>query len=251
VSGPHRPLDASGFDASPGISDSGQAPALIDLSADRALRTVEDFSGGLLHASRLRLGSKRGMDLVGALLALVVLSPILLAVSASLLVSSGPPILYAQQRVGRGGRSFRILKFRTMRHGSHALMDEYWEHNELDGPIFKMRSDPRVTAVGRLLRKYSVDELPQLVNVLLGQMSLVGPRPLVPEEYASLGNRELQRLLVRPGITGLWQVSGRNDVDFRSWMDLDLEYIRTWSLRSDVRILLRTIPAVLTARGSY
>jgi lipopolysaccharide/colanic/teichoic acid biosynthesis glycosyltransferase len=243
---PDRPIDTPLFDSTLATDKGARSAARIDLPAGGPR-----LSGGLLETSRLHLGAKRGMDLVGALLALVLLSPVLLVASVAILVSSGPRILYVQQRVGRDGKPFRIVKFRTMRHDADELMEEYWEHNELDGPIFKMRRDPRVTRVGRMLRKYSVDELPQLVNVVRGEMSLVGPRPLVPEEYAGFGDRELQRLLVRPGITGLWQVSGRCDVHFRSWMDLDLEYIRTWSLRSDVRILLRTIPAVLTARGSY
>jgi lipopolysaccharide/colanic/teichoic acid biosynthesis glycosyltransferase len=227
------------------------APRIEPVLDIRPVDLEAGLRGGLLGAARWQLAAKRAIDMVGATLALVLLSPVLLAASVAILVSSGPAILYQQERVGREGRPFRIIKFRTMHRDAHALMDEYWSRNELDGPIFKIRRDPRVTRVGRILRKFSVDELPQLVNVLRGDMALVGPRPLVPEEYAGFGARELQRLWATPGITGLWQVSGRNDIGFRSWMDMDLEYIRTWNLRLDAEVLLKTIPAVLTARGSY
>lgn len=209
------------------------------------------LDGDLLRASPWQLATKRGVDVIGALIAFLLLSPLFVLAFLGVLISSGSPVFFQQVRVGRYGRPIRILKFRTMHKGADSLMGDYWSRNELDGPIFKMRDDPRVTRVGRLLRKFSIDELPQLVNVVVGDMSLVGPRPLVAEEYATLGPRECQRLLATPGLTGIWQVSGRCDVDFQTWIEMDLDYIRTWSLRRDFGVLLRTIPAVLTGRGSY
>jgi len=213
--------------------------------------TTTDLVGGLLSAPRWRLAVKRGVDVFGSLLGLVLLAPVFVVASLAVLATSGPPVLYTQMRVGRFGRSFRIIKIRTMRRDADSQMGPYQLRNELDGPIFKIRDDPRTTRIGRILRRFSVDELPQLVNVLIGQMSLVGPRPLLPEEHAELDEQARLRCLATPGLTGIWQVSGRCDVDFHTWIDMDLEYIRTWNLRRDVGVLVRTIPAVITGRGSY
>ena len=213
--------------------------------------TLPTGDWALLTASAGRRACKRGLDLLGAAIAIVLLSPLLVIVAAAIATTSRGGPLYRQVRVGREGRPFTIWKFRTMRRGAHDLMPEVVDLNELDGPIFKIRRDPRATPVGRFVRKFSLDELPQLVNVVRGDMSLVGPRPLVPEEYAHLDADQTRRLLARPGMTGTWQVSGRCDVDFARWMELDLDYIRHWSLRLDLQVLLRTIPAVLRARGSY
>jgi lipopolysaccharide/colanic/teichoic acid biosynthesis glycosyltransferase len=210
-----------------------------------------DGAWKLLSASRWQLATKRALDIVVALVALILLSPLLVLTSLAILVTSRGGILYTQVRVGRNGRPFTIIKFRTMQADADARMDEVELLNELDGPIFKIRRDPRVTPVGRAIRRFSVDELPQLVNVLRGDMSLAGPRPLVPEEYAHFTAYELQRLLATPGLTGIWQVSGRCDVDFRSWIEMDLDYIRHWNLRLDMTVLARTIPAVVLGRGSY
>jgi lipopolysaccharide/colanic/teichoic acid biosynthesis glycosyltransferase len=210
-----------------------------------------DRSWSLLRASRWQLATKRTIDIVGALLTLVLLSPLLLITALAVLATSRGGIFYTQVRVGRGGRPFTIIKFRTMHEAAHSLMGYYEGLNDLDGPIFKLRNDPRVTQVGRWLRRFSIDEIPQLVNVLRGDMSLVGPRPLVPEEYAHFSPYEVQRLLATPGLTGIWQVGGRCDVDFHSWIEMDLEYIRRWNLRLDLTVLAKTVPAVALGRGSY
>ena len=236
-----------------------EPPVVLRPSPVHAPAPVHDLSTAatdvtawrLLSASRLQLATKRSMDIVGAVLALVLLSPILLVTSLAILVTSRGGVFYTQTRVGRDGRPFTLFKFRTMHRGADALMDRYEALNELDGPIFKIRNDPRVTRVGRTIRRFSVDELPQFVNVLRGDMSLVGPRPFLAEEYTELSPYQSQRLLATPGLTGVWQVSGRCDVDFHRWMEMDLDYIRDWSLRLDLGVILRTLPAVLSGRGSY
>jgi len=207
--------------------------------------------GGLLGARLWQLAVKRAMDIVGSLLLLVLLAPLLLIFALAIAFTSPGPILYRQERVGRGGRPFTMFKFRSMYERAHEERESHHHLNEATGPVFKIREDPRVTAVGRLIRRTSMDELPQLVNVLSGQMSLVGPRPSLPEECTHYGEREMGRLLVRPGITCIWQVSGRSDLDFDTWVALDLEYIRTWTLRQDVALLLKTVPAVVTGKGAY
>jgi exopolysaccharide biosynthesis polyprenyl glycosylphosphotransferase len=193
---------------------------------------------------------KRAVDLVGASLGLVVLGPALLALAAAVRLSDGGPALFVQERVGRYGRPFRMLKLRTMVPGAEARLAELRDHNEVRGPAFKMRGDPRVTRLGAWLRRLSLDELPQLVNVLRGEMSLVGPRPPLPAEVAAYEPWQLRRLSVRPGMTGLWQVSGRADLPFERWMALDLQYVDEWSLWLDLRVLARTLPAVLTGTGA-
>jgi lipopolysaccharide/colanic/teichoic acid biosynthesis glycosyltransferase len=205
----------------------------------------------LLAAPRWQLATKRTFDIVASVIALVLLAPLLAATAIAIVATSRGGALFRQVRVGRDGRPFTMLKFRTMHAGADALMPVIESANELDGPIFKIRRDPRVTRLGRTIRRYSVDELPQLVNVIRGDMSLVGPRPLVAEEYRRLDERWRARLLAAPGLTGAWQAGGRCDVALERWMELDLGYIRRWSLGLDLRILARTVPAVLLARGSY
>jgi lipopolysaccharide/colanic/teichoic acid biosynthesis glycosyltransferase len=206
---------------------------------------------GLLFAARWQLIAKRAMDVVGSSVLLLLLSPLLLLTAAAVLLTSRGPVLYVQQRIGRDGEPFRMLKFRSMRVDAHEGRHEVTHLNEARGPVFKVRRDPRITAVGRVIRKLSIDELPQLVNVLRGEMSLVGPRPPLPEEWAEYGPRERDRLAVAPGITCVWQVSGRSDLDFDTWVDMDLAYISEWTLRLDIRLLLLTIPAVVSGRGAY
>jgi lipopolysaccharide/colanic/teichoic acid biosynthesis glycosyltransferase len=206
---------------------------------------------GLTHARAWKRFVKRAIDVVGGVLLIVLLAPILVVTAIAIWVSSRGSVLYVQVRVGKGGRPFRMLKFRSMRRLAHDDRDNMIHLNEVSGPVFKIREDPRLTRVGRLMRKLSIDELPQLLNVIAGQMSLVGPRPPLPEEYAIYSPRERRRLSVRPGLTCIWQVSGRSDVDFESWVDMDLEYIDTWSFGQDLKLLLLTIPAVLSGRGAY
>jgi lipopolysaccharide/colanic/teichoic acid biosynthesis glycosyltransferase len=174
----------------------------------------------------------------------------LLACALAVRLTSSGPILFAQRRVGLNGRTFRLYKFRSMFADAETRRAHLQHLNEMSGPVFKMKRDPRVTAVGRSLRRLSLDELPQLWNVVRGDMSLVGPRPPIPEEVQGYVRWQRRRLSMKPGLTCLWQVNGRNQVGFDEWMKLDLAYIDNWSLKLDLQILLRTIPALLQARGA-
>jgi len=193
---------------------------------------------------------KAVLDRALALALLVALAPLLLLIALAVRIGIGSPILYIQRRGGLYGRPFAMLKFRTMRVGAEAEREALLAHNQMDGPVFKMANDPRVTPLGRILRRYSLDELPQLFNVLRGHMSLVGPRPLPLAETQALHGGHRRRLAMRPGLTCLWQVSGRNDLSFAEWMTLDLEYVDRWTLGLDVAVLLRTIPAIISGRGA-
>jgi len=194
---------------------------------------------------------KRLVDIGGAAAALWVLFPFLLVVSALVKLTSPGTIFFRQLRVGLHGKKFHMLKFRSMVADAEALKATLAGQNEQLGPVFKMKRDPRVTPLGRILRKYSIDELPQLVNVLRGDMTLVGPRPPVPQEVAQYEPWQRRRLSVPPGLTCLWQVSGRNEVAFEDWMYLDLQYIDHWSMGQDINLLLKTVPAVVSGRGSH
>jgi lipopolysaccharide/colanic/teichoic acid biosynthesis glycosyltransferase len=195
---------------------------------------------------------KRGLDVVVSLLLLLILAPILAAIALLVHLTSEGPVLYHWKVLGCRARPFLGYKFRTMVPNAEALKAEMLRHNEMTGPVFKMRDDPRVTPIGRFLRKYSLDELPQLWSVLRGDMSLVGPRPPSPEEFAAFEPWQRGKLAVTPGITCLWQVMGRSEIsDFDDWARLDLEYIERWSLGLDLRILLRTVPVVLRGHGAY
>ena len=219
--------------------------------AARNVERVGDLPVICLHAERLpaaRLILKRVVDVGVAGLALTVLSPLLAAITGLIKLDSRGPVLYRAQRAGRKGQPFRCYKFRTMVSDADALKAHLRRNNQRSGPIFKIAGDPRITRLGHFLRRYSLDELPQLWNVLKGEMSLVGPRPHPLDEFAGYEIEDLARLDVTPGITGLWQVSARRDPSFERAVELDREYIRTWSLRSDLCILLRTVLAV--ARGS-
>jgi len=185
---------------------------------------------------------KRIFDLVGTAAGAILLSPVLLVIAVAIKINSPGPVLYRSRRVGEGGRVFAFLKFRSMVRNAEMLRDELLHLNEVDGPVFKIARDPRITRVGAILRRSSLDELPQLWNVWRGDMSLVGPRPPIPEEVARYSAEQRRRLSVRPGLTCLWQVSGRSHVGFDEWMRLDLAYIDRRSLRLDLSILLRTIP---------
>jgi exopolysaccharide biosynthesis polyprenyl glycosylphosphotransferase len=194
---------------------------------------------------------KRTFDIVGATLLLIVLSPLLLAIALAVRFTSRGPIVFQSMRRGIGQRPFACLKFRTMHTDAEERQAELEELNEASGALFKIRDDPRLTTVGRMLRRFSLDELPQLVNVLRGDMSLVGPRPLPERDYEMLEDWHRKRYLVLPGITGLWQVSGRSELDFDDLVHLDFIYLENWSLALDLTILLKTIPAVITRRGAY
>lgn len=202
-------------------------------------------------ATRAQLVGKRLCDAILAGIGVVVLLPLFAAIAVAILVTSGRPVLYAWKVVGRRGRFFTGYKFRTMVRDADAQLTQLEKHNEMSGPVFKMTADPRVTPIGRILRKLSLDELPQLWSVLVGDMSLVGPRPPLRTEWERFAPWQRRKLAVTPGITCLWQVSGRSNItDFDDWVRMDIEYIDSWSLVLDFRILIRTVSAVLLARGA-
>jgi exopolysaccharide biosynthesis polyprenyl glycosylphosphotransferase len=203
-----------------------------------------------VRAKPVQRAMKRAIDIAVSAVALTFLAPLLLAVAAVVKLTSRGPLLFRQARVGQHGRQFNMLKFRSMVVNAEELKARLLAQNEQQGPVFKMRSDPRITGVGRFIRKYSIDELPQLLNVLRGEMSLVGPRPPVPAEVAKYEAWQRRRLSVRPGLTCVWQVSGRNEVSFEEWMYLDMQYIDHWSLQRDLELIAKTVPVVLTGRGA-
>ena len=194
--------------------------------------------------------AKRVVDFLMALALLVILSPVLLALALLIKLTSPGPVLYSQTRCGLGGRQFRVYKFRSMRADADSLRAELRALNEVDGPVFKIKNDPRCTNIGRLMRKFSLDELPQLFNILKGDMSFVGPRPPLPEEVEKYEPWQRRRLRMKPGLTCLWALEGRSGLDFRRWMELDLEYIDRWSPALDWKILVKTIPVVLSGKGA-
>ena len=211
-----------------------------------ALRSAMEATG----SRPLQRSAKRGLDVLLAAAALVALLPLLLIVAALVRLTSRGPVLFRQVRVGHQGRAFSMLKFRSMAADAELLRPLLERDNERQGPVFKMVRDPRITPVGRLLRKYSIDELPQLVNVLRGEMSLVGPRPPLPSEVALYEQWQLQRLSVPPGLTCLWQVQpDRCQLTFDQWVRLDLAYIEGWHLGRDLLLIARTVPAVVLGRG--
>jgi exopolysaccharide biosynthesis polyprenyl glycosylphosphotransferase len=201
---------------------------------------------GLSRSSRL---AKRGFDLLVASVALVIAAPVMLAVAAAIVAESGGPVLFRQLRVGRDGRPFRIVKFRTMDPDAEARHPELRRTHGFEGDLFKLEGDPRVTRVGRMLRATSLDELPQLINVVRGEMSLVGPRPLVLDEDAQITGWDRRRLHLTPGITGMWQIAGTGRVPLAEMVKIDYRYVAGWSLWLDLKILLRTVPHVLGRRG--
>jgi exopolysaccharide biosynthesis polyprenyl glycosylphosphotransferase len=203
------------------------------------------------HAPRpYQRSLKRLFDIFTSGAALVVLAPLLFVVAVLIKLTSRGPIFFKQERAGLHGRPFHMFKFRTMVVNAEALKAQLEKQNEQTGPVFKMKNDPRITSIGRFLRKHSIDELPQLINVLRGDMSVVGPRPPVPKEVAQYEGWQRRRLSVRPGLTCIWQVSGRNQISFKEWMFLDMRYIDHWSLMDDLSLILQTFPVVLTGRGA-
>jgi exopolysaccharide biosynthesis polyprenyl glycosylphosphotransferase len=203
-----------------------------------------------VHHDFMALKVKRAIDIVGSIVGLILSAPILLAAAIAIKLDDGGTVFFRQWRCGLNGRRFQMVKLRTMVPEAELLKTELLHLNEMDGPVFKIKDDPRTTEVGRTLRKWSIDELPQFWNVLRGQMSLVGPRPPTPDEVGSYRGRDRRRLSMRPGLTCLWQVSGRNEIDFDEWMRLDRKYIDEWRLRRDIVILLRTLPVILLRKGA-
>ncbi|MDH3889817.1 MAG: sugar transferase [candidate division Zixibacteria bacterium] len=190
------------------------------------------------------------VDRIGALVGLLLAAPLMLATAMAIKLESRGPVFFRQERSGLNGKTFKLFKFRTMCADAEEKKDTLKEQNEMSGPVFKIARDPRITKIGRILRKYSIDEVPQFFNVLRGEMSLVGPRPPLPREVAEYDPWQHRKLSVKPGVTCLWQVNGRNQIDFEDWMRLDLEYIDHWSLWLDAKILARTIPAVIKGSGT-
>jgi exopolysaccharide biosynthesis polyprenyl glycosylphosphotransferase len=195
--------------------------------------------------------AKRLLDIVLALTALILFSPVLLLVALLVRVTSRGEVIFKQTRLGVGGRRFTCYKFRSMHVDADKLKSKLAHLNEASGPVFKIKNDPRVTFVGKYIRKLSLDELPQLLNVLWGDMSIVGPRPPVPHEVACYDEHHLRRLSVKPGLTCLWQISGRSNVAFEHWVEMDLAYIDTMTFLGDLKIIVKTVPAVLFCRGAH
>jgi lipopolysaccharide/colanic/teichoic acid biosynthesis glycosyltransferase len=189
------------------------------------------------------------MDLLGATACLIGLAPLLAILAVAIKLDSRGPLFFRQPRVGRGGGTFQMVKFRSMVHGADRVKAQLRQRNEAEGGLFKIREDPRITRVGRVLRQTSLDELPQLLNVLSGHMSLVGPRPLVPDEDALIEGWQRRRLAVKPGMTGLWQIFGSSRIPMHEMVKIDYLYGANWSIWLDLKILLRTIPYVLRGRG--
>jgi exopolysaccharide biosynthesis polyprenyl glycosylphosphotransferase len=231
------------------------ATGLTDVAV-RRVRAATAAGLNLLHISApVRRGPqqvvKDVLDRVGAALGLLLLAPVFALVVAAVRIGSDGPALYRQTRIGHRGVPFTMFKFRSMVQEADALRASLASADEQDGPMFKIRRDPRVTRVGRLLRRTSVDELPQLMNVLRGEMSLVGPRPPLPDEVAGYDVAALRRLCVKPGMTGPWQVGGRSDLSWDESLALDLQYADNWSLTTDLDLLARTVRAVVDGRGAY
>lgn len=230
-------------------------PGILELIASRV--DADELAGiPLLTVAEIKLQGfnalvKRTNDIIFSAAGLIILSPLLIIFACLVKITSPGPVFFLQERVGLDGKTFRIFKFRSMVSGADELLPRLEKLSETKGHIFKIKNDPRVTPLGRFMRRFSIDELPQLLNVLLGQMSLVGPRPPLPREVAKYNAWQKKRLRVRPGITGPWQVSGRSQLPFADMVRLDIYYIENWSLWLDLKILLRTIPVVITARGAY
>ncbi len=234
-----------------------KARVTTDLLPDSRSKVSLEFLGDLplitfssVPEHNLSVVFKRIIDFSLAAISLILLSPLMLLTALSIKFTSPGPVFYTQVRCGLFGRKFGLTKFRTMVDGAEDKLWEIKHLNEMDGPVFKMRDDPRVTPLGRILRRTSIDELPQLWNVIKGEMSIVGPRAPLVEEVRHYSIKQRRRLSVKPGITCLWHVSGRNEISFQKWMDMDLEYIDNWSVWLDLRIMLKTIPAVLSGRGA-
>ena len=185
---------------------------------------------------------KRAMDIIGSLCGIILLSPLLIIVALAIKIEDPKgSIFFSQQRCGKDNKLFPMYKFRSMVSNAEELLEELMEHNEMDGPVFKIKDDPRITRVGKFIRKTSIDELPQLFNILIGDMSIVGPRPAIPHEVAEYSHYHKQRLLVKPGLTCIWQVSGRNSIGFDEWMEMDLEYIEKRNLWMDIKLIFKTV----------
>ncbi len=234
-----------------------KAARMLEIYANRSFKSVRSAQRMRLRLvmwairHKIQNNLKRIFDFLIASVTLVAVSPLMAVVGAIIKIDSPGPVFFKQERVGKWGETFYCYKFRSMYTDAEERKAELMAQNEADEVVFKMKNDPRVTPVGRIIRKLSIDELPQLLNVIKGEMSLVGPRPPVPIEVAQYQFDQMRRLGAVPGITGLQQVSGRSSLDFKRWVELDLEYIAEQSLAKDIEILARTIPAVLLSKDAY
>lgn len=230
----------------PNVYGLATVPALIHVVGDIPVFTIEEkiqFAWNRIF--------KRFFDVIASMLLLTILFPVLSLIALLIKLTSRGPIFYCQDRVGMAENVFKMIKFRTMIKEAHTQLSQLQQYNEVNGPIFKMRNDPRITPIGKILRKYSIDELPQLCNVLMGDMSLVGPRPCLPDEVVHFRRYHYSRFNVKPGITGYAQVNGRSDIDFEKRCQLDIYYMENWSFMMDFLILIKTIPIVIHGRGAY
>jgi exopolysaccharide biosynthesis polyprenyl glycosylphosphotransferase len=227
------------------------SPRIISKVSLENLKDTPLLTFSAVPRNEIALISKRTFDILGSLFLLILFSPIFIIISILIKLTSKGPVIFKQIRCGLNGRKFVMYKFRSMVERADEIKEELKVMNELKGPVFKIKKDPRVTTIGRLLRKTSMDELPQLINVLKGDMSLVGPRPPLPSEVEKYERWQKRRLSMKPGLTSLWQISGRNEIDFDEWMKLDLKYIDEWSFLNDIKIILKTIPIVISGKGAY
>ena len=217
---------------------------LLQEELEQVIITAEDLNRPVYEVF------KRVLDFVLSLFALVILLPVFL-VTAAAVKSDGGNVIYKQKRVGKNNKLFDMYKFRSMCIGAENMRAELMKYNEMDGPVFKIKNDPRITKVGKFIRKYSIDELPQLVNILKGDMSIVGPRPPLLDEVAQYTDYHRQRLMVTPGLTCFWQAYGRSDLSFEDWVDMDMKYIKRRSISLDISLIIRTVYAVIFKRGAY
>lgn len=195
---------------------------------------------------------KRAMDIIGSLSGIILLSPLLIIVALAIKIEDPKgSVFFSQKRCGKDNKLFPMYKFRSMVSNAEELLEELMEHNEMDGPVFKIKDDPRITRVGKFIRKTSIDELPQLFNILKGDMSIVGPRPAIPHEVVEYSHYHKQRLLVKPGLTCIWQVSGRNSIGFDEWMEMDLEYIEKRNLWMDIKLIFKTVGVLFGDENAF
>lgn len=208
--------------------------------ADLNIEIIQQVDVIVENESKLYLFSKRTLDIIASLIGLIILSPLILVIGILIRIESKGPIIFAQKRIGLNGRKFQMYKFRSMVPNAEELKKKLLGQNEMSGPMFKMKEDPRITKIGRFIRKTSIDELPQLINVLKGEMSLVGPRPSLPQEVEKFEPWMMKRIEVKPGLTCYWQVSGRNNIDFEAWMQLDLDYVNDRNFLLDIKLIFKT-----------
>lgn len=208
--------------------------------ADLNTEIIQQVEVIVENENKLYLFSKRTLDIIASLIGLIMLSPLILVIGILIRIESKGPIIFSQKRIGLNGRKFQMYKFRSMVPNAEELKKKLLGQNEMSGPMFKMKEDPRITKIGRFIRKTSIDELPQLINVLKGEMSLVGPRPSLPQEVEKFEPWMMKRIEVKPGLTCYWQVSGRNNIDFEAWMQLDLDYVNDRNFLLDIKLIFKT-----------